>query len=222
MERIKLLRYMNVATLVSVATFNTFDCISHGRSVVWYFAFVVPFILMALIFAIVKTYKINAIFYAVCGLVITATGSMGNFSGAIFLVFSIYIFNTPITNYILTSSCAAVIVARYLFAGYSIPDTVNMFAAHAFTFGVYFVLIHPKPAEKPVVLPIDDDTIEIVQLLKRSRKPKEIADIMNLSIDQVRYRIRKARERYDCKDDLELYGKLQNAGIISKNIDNTA
>ena len=219
MERIKLLRYINVATLISVAAFNTLDCISHDRAVVWYFAFVVPFILMALIMFVVKNYKINAVFYAICGLVIAATGSMGNFSGAIFLIFSIYIFNTTLTNYILTSSCATVIVARYLFAGYSIPDTVNMLAAHAFTFGVYFVLIHPKPPAKPVIARVDDTTIDIVRYLKDGLRPKEIAPLVCLAPGTVSQRLSRARKRFGCGNNTELCEIFDDTGYFGKKLD---
>lgn len=218
MERVKLLRFINVAALFLVASFNALDCYVNNRGVTRYLLFVIPFFIIALLVLFWKNYKLNAVLYALCGIIIAYTGNTGNFSGAIFLIFSIYIFNTQLTNIILLSACALSITSRYLFMDYTIPDTMNQFVSYAFTFGIYFILIHPK--SDPAISLIDDDALEILQYIKQGKKSKEIADILNLTYDQVRYKMKKAKEAYGCNTEMGLYGKLKNLGIISKNMAN--
>ena len=112
-----------------------------------YLAFCAPFVVGSVMLLIFKGYKINAVFYALAGVIIALTGSMGNFSGAIYLVFSIYIFNSTLTSCVLIRGYTVAISARYLLMGYTIPDVANMFAAYAFTVAIYFVLIHPNPRQ---------------------------------------------------------------------------
>lgn len=215
-ERIKIIRFINTLAMLSVASFNALDCYVNSRGANRYFLYVAPFFILSLVILLWKNYKVNAVLYAAAGIIIALTGGNGNFSGAIFLIFSIYIFNTFKTMSILLILTALSIVSRCVFLDYTIPDTINLFIAYAFSFGIYFILIHPKP-EPPVSL-IDDDAIEILEHIKRGKKSKEIADILNLTYDQVRYKMKKAKEIYGCSTEMELYGKLKNLGIISKNM----
>lgn len=215
MESIKTLRMVNMTAVSLVALFNMLDFVHQQIGAVQYiFLYVAPFVLVAAALIFLKDYRINAILYAVSGIILAIVGSRGNFSGVIFLIFSIYIFNKPKSTVAILILTSTAIASRCLFLGYSIPDTLNIFVAYAFTFAIYFVLIHPK---KSVVSLIDDDTLEVIRYIKVGKKPKEIAGIMNLTIHQVRYRLRKAKDSYDCKTDMELCTELQTRGIIDKN-----
>ena len=212
MERIKQLRYINIAAMTLVAGFNLVDGIHHHTEVVRLLLFTVPFVAVAVALFFIKTYKINAVVYAISGLLVAATGGTGNFSGAIFLIFSFYIFNTAVTNWILLFLCAGVLTVKYLFAGYTIPDMLNQIVAYAFTFGIYFVLMHPRGK----VAGLDEDEEEIIQCMSEGMRVKEIADQMNLTANAIYKRQRKLREKYKCGSNAELIGKLRlkSAGDI--------
>ena len=219
MERVKLLRYLNVAALLLVATFNSMDCFFSQKPLSRYLFFVVPFVIAAAVLVLWRNYKTTAGIYAFFGLTMTLTGSTGNFSGVIFLIFSIYIFNTAITNYALIGLASTVITARYLFMGYTIPDTLNLFVAYVFTFGVYFILIHPKPPAKPVIARVDDTTIDIVRYLKDGLRPKEIAPLVCLAPGTVSQRLSRARKRFGCGNNAELCEIFDDTGYFGKKLD---
>jgi DNA-binding NarL/FixJ family response regulator len=213
---------MNVAALLLVASFNLIDCISANKALDRYLLFVLPFVCVAIVPLLWRNYKVNAVLYAACGLVATATGSTGNFSGAIFLVFSIYIFNTALTNYTLSAACAVIIAAKHVFLGFTIPEVVNLFVVYAFVFGIYFILIHPKPEPKPIVARVDDTDIEIVNYLQDGMQAKEIGAEIGLSPSAVYKRIERARVKYFCDSNIELAQKFVRLGLISPKTDNSA
>jgi hypothetical protein len=165
-DNLKILRYINITAMILVAVFNVVDGIDQGKGAAECLLFSAPFLVAAGVLIFAKSYKVNAWLYAAAGLAITATGSKGNFAGAIYIIFSFYIFNSAITNYALVGVTVFTIVCRYLFMGHSVPATINLLIAYAFTFGVYFVLMHPKPEPKPVVAHVDDVTIEVVKYVQ--------------------------------------------------------
>lgn len=219
MESVKLLRYINITAMVAVAFFNLLDCIDQKVGAWEYFAFCAPFVVGAVLLMIFRGYKVNAVFYALAGIVIALTGSMGNFSGAIYLVFSIYIFNSTITSCLLIIGYSVAIAARYLLKGHTIPDVANMFAAYAFTIGIYFVLIHPKPQAKPVIARVDDITIDIVRYLRDGKRPKEIAPLVYMEPGAVYQRLSRTRKQFGCGSDPELCKIFDDAGYFGVKVD---
>ena len=205
--------------MVAVAFFNLIDCIDQKVGVSEYLAFCAPFVAGAVILAVVKSYKINAIFYALAGIVIALTSGMGNFSGAIYLVFSIYIFNSIKTSCVLIIGYSVAIAARYLFNDYTISDVANMFAAYAFTVAIYFVLIHPKPPQKSVIARVDDTTIAIVRYVSEGKKPKEIGSLVFMEPGTVSQRLSRARKQFGCGNDTELCMLFDRRGYFSQDVD---
>ena len=133
----KEIRDANIAMMIVVAVLNAVDFFIEGASVARYAAFVAPFII-GLSSVIIKDYRTPAILYAIGGIVISATATKGNFSGALLLMFSIYIFNTPRTNYILIGGSLIAIVIGHLKGENTIPDIALMIAMYCFAFRIYF------------------------------------------------------------------------------------
>jgi hypothetical protein len=205
--------------MILVAVFNVVDGIDQGKGAAECLLFSAPFLVAAGVLIFAKSYKVNAWLYAAAGLAITATGSKGNFAGAIYIIFSFYIFNSAITNYALVGVTVFTIVCRYLFMGHSVPATINLLIAYAFTFGVYFVLMHPKPEPKPVVAHVDDVTIEVVKYVQDGKRIKDIASLVCLEPSTVYQRLRRAREKYHCDSNQALYKAFDKLGFFSQKID---
>lgn len=195
---------------------NVLDCITQKVGVDEWLMFVAPFLLLAALLYFLKNSKmVIAGIYSLCALLITFTGSTGNFSGAIFLVFAIYIFNSSAVTVILLSLSAVAIAARYVFMGYTIPDTLNLFVAYAFVLGVYFILMHPKKETRIVVADIDATTIQIVKYLQDGMRVKDISENVYLSDSAIYQRLHRAREMYRCGNNVELYERFDELGYFS-------
>ena len=218
-ERIKILRFINALAMLSVASFNALDCYVNSRGAERYLLYVAPFFILGLLVLFWKNYKVNAVLYAAAGVIIALTGGNGNFSGAIFLIFSIYIFNTFKTMLALLVLTAISIVSRCVFLDYTIPDTINLFIAYAFSFGVYFVLIHPKSESKPVLSKVDEDTIKIVGYIRDGKKVKEIAELVYLSTDAIYSRLSRARKLYECENTAQLCELFVVLGFLEPKFD---
>lgn len=220
MESVRALRYVNIAALVLVAAHNAFDCIQQKVGAGEFVVFTVPFLLVAAFLCVFKHYKINALLYGIMGIVAAMTGSTGNFSGAIFLMFSIYIFRTPLSIALLLGACSIATTARYLFMDYTIPDTLNQFVVYGLVLAIYFILMHPKPEPRQVVAMVDDTDIEIVNYLQDGMQAKEISAEIGLSPSAIYKRIERARARYFCDSNIELAQKFARLGLISPKPDN--
>ena len=98
-------------------------------------------------------------------------------------------------------------------------NTINLFIAYAFSFGVYFVLIHPKSESKPVLSKVDEDTIKIVGYIRDGKKVKEIAELVYLSNDAVYSRLSRARKLYECENTAQLCELFVGFGFLEPKFD---
>lgn len=193
---------------------NIIDMISQESNLFEYFKFALPFAIAMGVIYFIKNYKVNAIVYALFGILTTLTGSTGNFSGAIFICFSIYIFNTKKTNIILILLMVLSTAANYTMKGFTIADSLNNFAAYMFTIIIYFILIHPKKPSMIYHPKLDEENIEILEHLAGGLTNKEIADHVFLSQNAVTKRLKTMRDNFNVKSNCQLIYDLSLKGFF--------
>ncbi len=138
---------VNMTCLFLIGTINLINGIVTGKDFLYYSAYCIIFyiiLFLTYLFKIKKLYQWNAILFGVMGLLTTYAGYEGNFSGAIFIIFSIYIFNTRKTNLIMIVSTILILTSKFALKSFTIGETVNMFIIYSLVFLIYFILIHPK------------------------------------------------------------------------------
>jgi len=170
-----------------------------------------------------KKYKNwNAILYIIQGLITTYIGFEGNFSGIVFIVFAVYIFNKDkftITCIILT---LLTLTAKFAFKELTIGQVVNMLIIYTVVFLIYYILIHPKKPEIEINIickELDSETVRIIQMLYSGETIKEIADKIYLTESAVTKRIYRANEIMNAKTRPHLIGICIEKGYIGKNMD---
>ena len=207
---------INFIALVFVCAFNLLKAIQQNREVFIYFTYIAPFLILIGLNYLCKKrnwYKWNALLYAALGMGTIFGNDPGNYSGVVFIVFSLYIFNTTRTNIILLLVTGISIVAKNVFFVLSITDTVNTFIVYGYSILIYYILIHPK---KPnIYTGLDEITREIIEYKMAGWSTKAVADKVCLSTDAVQKRISRACDKYDAGNLAQLVYKLMKKGYIS-------
>lgn len=204
-----------------VGVFNIITGVTEGKSELYYLSYVAPFFIFSGIVIWKGTLKISAVLYAVIGILSTLLGLEGNATGAIFLIFSFYIFNKPISNLIIIGLTLIAIVCKFMFLEFTISQAVNMILAYVYIFLIYYILIHPK-SNKPKVIycqNLDFETVQIIQYLADGYIYKEIAPIIELTEAAIRKRITRARRLMETKSTTELVIKCHKLDYIKYKID---
>jgi len=207
-----------------VGTFNLLDCITKSSGFLDYILYVGIFIILAFITWICqryKKYKWNAIFYAVIGLGTILGNEIGNYSGAVFIIFSIYIYHSLKTDIILSFMILIIAVAKNMFFDFGIEATINLILVYSMIFTIYYILIHPKSKQSKIVYcpHLDETDIQIVQNLYQSCIYKEIAPLVDLKEGAVARRVSRLRQRMNVGSTQELIVKCLQMGYILPNVD---
>jgi DNA-binding CsgD family transcriptional regulator len=155
------------------------------------------------------------------GILSTLMGLEDNATGAIFLIYSFYIFHTTKSNIIIMCLTLVAIVCKFMFFGFTIAQAINMILAYIYIFLIYYILIHPKSDnKKPVICPkLDYQTVEILQNLYEGINIKQIAYDIFLSEDAVSKRIQRAKKTMGAKSREHLLAICRENGYIGLNID---
>lgn len=208
---------INMACLFLIGTVNLINGIATGKGFLYFCGYSFIFyavLLITYIFKIKSKYKWNALLYALMGLAVTYTGYEGNFSGAIFILFSIYIFNTNKSNLILSISTLLIITSKFALKSFTIGETVNMFIIYSLVFIIYFILIHPKNPSMIYNPKIDEENSQIIELIAAGKTNKEIADKVYLTQNAVTKRLKTMRDNFQVKSNCELIYILTKKGYF--------
>lgn len=214
----------NIVTIINICMFlllfvyNLLDQIIKNQNILLRIQYTVPFLIAAILcYVFRKKYKYNAYLFAVMSVFsIVFTSQPGILTGAVFLVFSLYIFQTKKTN-IIIAGCAAVAIATKIFTGFSTIQVLNLIIGYAYCVGIYYILIHPKPDKVPSK--IDDVSWRIIEMRINGLEIKEIADKIYLSTDAVNKRIKRMRHKFNCKNREQLIYKLSKLGYFKQETD---
>lgn len=183
------------------------------RYYVFYIFIFIPIIPINVFFQIKKEYRWNAFLYALIGIGTLFSKVPANYSGAVFIIFSFYIFNNKITNLILFVGVVISIFSKNIFFNIDINNTINQFMVFTFSFAIYYFLIHPKPPK--ILKDFDYELAEVIKYKLQGYATKEIGDRLSLSSSAINKKMERARNDYNCKNNYQLIGKLIKQGFIS-------
>ncbi len=146
-----------------------------------------PFLIIPLIFQFFKSKKVFSIIFILLSYAMMITGTLGNFSGIVFLIFSIYLFKN-IKYEIIALSIATLAISTNAYIHDLLPSQLFiMLRVYVFTYLIYFFTIRmdQKKLDNPV-LHIPNPYLmpherQLIEYLFEGKTRQEIYDIMNRS-----------------------------------------
>ena len=208
--------FINIIAFGTILIINIFDQIQRQQSFMGRIIYTLPFlVLMILCFIFRNKYKFNAFLYAgMSVLALLTTSESGNLTGIIFLLFSLFVFQSLRTNIIILIITSIAILSK-IFMGYTAMEIIGTFLGYAYCILIYYILIHPK--QPKITNSMDDVDRQILELKISGHSTKEIADKIYLSSDAINKRMKRACEKYECGNTEQLVFTLIEKGYISLN-----
>jgi DNA-binding CsgD family transcriptional regulator len=208
------LYYLSSAVFIYNAVLNCIDCIydkSGIKDYILYVGLLLLFVPLTLIFKKYKKFKWNAFVFAFIGIGILLDNNPKDHAGVEFIIFSMAIYSTWLTNLILLSIISIIIVVRNVIADMGITYTLNILIVYAFSFIAYYILFHSKIK---ITADLGKETKTIIKYLVSGKKPKEIADILYMETDAVNKQIQRARDKLGYENNEQMIFKLSQNGQI--------
>ncbi len=205
---------INIVVFAVIMAANLFNQISEGKSIIGRGLYTLPFlILIALCIIFRNKYKFNAyLFLGMSFLSLMTTSEPGNLTGIVFLIYSLYIFQTFKMNIIIII-VTAIGLASKIFFGFTPMQVFSTSLGYVYCIIIYYILVHPK---KPnIYTGLDEITREIIEYKMAGWSTKAVADKVCLSTDAVQKRISRACDKYDAGNLAQLVYKLMKKGYIS-------
>ena len=205
---------INVFIFTILSGVNIFNLISMGNIVSSKALYVIPLLLIPILCIIFRNkYKFNAFLYAAMSIIcLMTTSEAGNLTGIVFLLYSLYIFQSFKTNIIILGITVLTIASK-MFFGFTSMQVIILFIGYIYCLLIYYILIHPK---KPnIYTGLDEITREIIEYKMAGWSTKQVADKVCLSTDAVQKRISRACDKYDAGNLAQLVYKLMKKGYIS-------
>lgn len=219
MVKIPNLNKLGLLGLLYIIIMNSLSIFIRGASINYILIYVIPFIFAAgIILIFPKFYKaISSSLLFLLGFVMSVFGGNGNFSGIMFIIFSIHIKpkrNITIIKLILIA--VAVAIKSLLIETTSI-QIMNLLFMHYFCLGLYYVLM----TEKKIVTihEIEDQTDQIMKYVIEGKRNKEIAALTFMNEAAVHKRIRRLMIKEGCETLPQLVYKMYGNGQQDKKID---
>ena len=189
-----ILSIVNASVFSTVASINLIKLLDDGASIFeWcrdvFFIYILGIITVICILK--NIHKWNALIYAILGIGTIFGNDIGNYSGAVFIVFSVYILKNQILNIILVSIVIISVVAKNMLFGFAITNAVNQLIIYGFVFLIYFFTIRAdmRKLDNPILtfpnvylLPNEK---KLIRLLYLGHTRQEIYSIMNKSKNTV-------------------------------------
>lgn len=218
-ERLNNLSKINIYALLFIIVTNTLSIFIRGASYIYFLTNILPFSLSILALLIFRkhAFKINSFLMLLLGLALTLIGGSGNFSGAVFIIYSIHMDesrNKTIFKLALMTICVAI---KTLFNDITTIQVINLLFVNYLAYGYYYILF----TEKKVVTihEIEDQTEQIIEYLQQGFTVKEISIKTFMSIAAVNKRINRLRDKEKCKTTYQLIYKLSQNGQKANKID---
>ncbi len=212
--------HVNFFVLIFIGIFNTITLLIGNRPIKDYLFYVMPFIIIGIIYFFLnrnkKSLKINALLFLIVGLFATVSGQRGNATGIIFICFSLYIYNSYKTNLIILGLTIIAFIIKYIILDLTVTQTLNIILIYSYVITIYYLLIHPKKTEMIKDPKISEQNRKIIQYLVTGKQYKEIAEMGDiwLSSEAMRQRITRVRRDFDCFTDNQLIYKLLKQGYF--------
>ncbi len=206
---------LNIIAFTIVLVVNVFDQISRSQSLIGRAIYTLPFlILIGLSCIFRKKYKFIAyLYFGMSLLALMTTSEAGNLTGLIFLIFSLYIFQSLKTNMILVV-LTSIGIASKIFFGFTSMQIIVLFVGYIYCLLIYYILIHPK---KPAVVPAHDlnhESRKIIEYLVAGYNNKEIAYRVALTENAVTKRLKAMRDHFEARTNSQLAYELSLKGYF--------
>lgn len=141
-------------------------------------------------------------------------GDNGNITSATMLCFAFYLIPKRALIIAGITSMFAAIIVKAVISGFTVAQSLNYLAAHAWVLGIYFLVIHPKPLEVSHK-DLDAETLETIRLSIKGKTHQEIADIQDISTAAVSKRITRAVKKVNAASVLDLAIMVVKTGQVS-------
>ncbi len=206
---------INIIAFIIVMVINVFDQISRSQSLAGRAIYTLPFlILIALCYIFRNKYKFNAyLYFGMSLLALMTTSEAGNLTGLIFLIYSLYVFQSFKTNMIVVI-ITSIGIASKIFFGFTAMEIAGTYLGYVYCLLIYYILIHPK---KPTVVPahdLDQDNRKIVEYLVAGYNNKEIAYRVALTENAVTKRLKAMRDHFEVRTNSQLSYELSLKGFF--------
>lgn len=219
MERLNSLTKINLLAILFVIIMNTLIVVSDKMDYINIIIYILPFIIVGLVLLLFREYqsKISKYLMLILGLIITLFGNPGNFSGAIFIIYSIHLDPGRNKTIIKLGLLIVAITCKTLIIDISTVQTVSLLFINGLCYAYYYILF----TEKKVITinEIEDQTEQIIDYLIDGFEIKEIAVKTCLSPAAVSKRINRLRDKEGCRTTIQLIAKLSIDRHLSKKID---
>lgn len=212
-------RGLNIASIITMSILgisNLITGITESRPFYQWFIYVGMFLAAACLIFIFEKYitpKIMALFFILLSVLSIILGDNGNLTGATFLIFSIYIFESKKVSLIALALTFVVILIKSVWSGFTVPQTMNYLLGYGYILSIYFLLIHPKPL-RSISSEIDYETAEVIKMVISGLSYKEIADRLTISTSAVSKKLERCRARFNAKSNEHLVALLVSKGHI--------
>lgn len=219
MERINNLTKINLLAMLFVIIMNALILVSKDMDYISTIIYILPFILGGSILLIFRKYQqsINKHLMLLLGLIITLVGNPGNFSGAIFIIYSVHLNPGRNKTIVKLGLLVIAITCKSLLIEINTIQIVNLLFINGLCYAYYYVLF--SEAKQPTVKEIEDQTDQIISYIMQGLTIKEIAVKTFMTVAAVNKRINRLRDKEGCKTNYQLIYKLSESGHKYKQID---
>lgn len=218
-ERIGNLTKIHFLGLGYIAIMNSLSIAIRGYSISYILTYILPFIITAIIFFIFRKKEkiLSDIGFFILGLIMSFIGTSGNFSGIIFILFSIYINPNRNETIIKLLLITVSVACKSLAIDVTGIQIINLLAIHYLCLGYSYVLFSDKKVI--TITEIEDQTEQIMNYYMSGDTIKEIAVKTCMTPAAVNKRIARLREKSNCRTVPELVAKLSILRQHDKKID---
>ena len=215
---------INIIACLLIFGINLIDQINKNQSLIERWDKTIPFLLMA-VFCYLANNKIKftSYLYAFCSIMaLISTREEANLTGAIFLIYSLYLFNSNIMNGIMIISTFIAIGSKVFF-GFSGNQLMALIMGYGYVLIIYYILIHPKKkiqsGPEIIYTELEQEDIQILQYLYEGYSIKEISDRIYITPGAINKRMSRAKETMNAKTRDHLLAICREKRFIRLNVD---
>lgn len=218
-ERISNLTKVNLSALGFITVMNTLSIFIDGFDWVYIATYVAPFILIIGALYLLRKWQsqITCYFLLIAGIIVILVGNNGNFSGAIFIIFSIHLDPGRNKTIFKLALMAITIAIKSLLIQITTIQLINLMFIHFLVYIYYYVLFTEK--KTVTIYEIEDQTDQIIDYLMAGLTIKEIGIKTCLTPAAVTKRINRLRDSENCKTTYQLMAIMSQKRQTGKKID---
>jgi DNA-binding CsgD family transcriptional regulator len=197
------------AILALLFSYNLIIILSQGRSIIseWYLLY--PFLLLSILLLIINHKIIISITFVIIGIYSSIDNvNYVDYSGSIFFILAFYVYPKTVNGIIILMFTLISISVRAIIQEVDGARVLNLLLAYGSVYSIFYILILKK--KNHILIKLNKSEYERIKLYSKGMTTEEINDILKLNIDpkNIRQSITKARDKFECKNDIEFTIKL--------------